>query len=121
MIWARYTTTDPLTHIKKQLKNYMTQCEIMLWSQLKSMSLLGYKFRRQYSIGKYIVDFCCPQKRLVVEVDGETRLTPRAMQYDQDMTVFINKHGYSVISFMDSEVVSDVESVLSSILFALDA
>jgi very-short-patch-repair endonuclease len=56
---------------RKELRNEPTRAEYLLWQALKG-SALGYKFRRQHGIGKYVVDFYCPSKRLVVEVDGDT-------------------------------------------------
>jgi very-short-patch-repair endonuclease len=59
----------PQKEIRKKLRNSATPQEIILWSRLKRKQL-GYKFRRQQSFGKYIVDFYCPLKNLVIELDG---------------------------------------------------
>ena len=55
---------------RKNLRNNMTKAEIILWSKLKGKQL-GYKFRRQHGIGKYIIDFYCPKLKLIIEVDGD--------------------------------------------------
>jgi len=61
-----------LETIRKKLRNNMVSTEIILWSRLKNRQLKGLKFRRQYSIGNYIVDFYCPEHRLAIELDGMT-------------------------------------------------
>ena len=58
--------------IRQTLRNRMTQAEKILWYYLRGRSLKGYKFRRQYGIGQYIVDFYCPAIRLVIEIDGDS-------------------------------------------------
>ena len=55
---------------RKQLRKSLTPAEATLWKQLQGRRLMGYKFRRQFSIGPYIVDFYCPEYRLAVELDG---------------------------------------------------
>ena len=54
---------------RKILRNNLTPQEMMVWSRLKGKAL-GFKFRRQHSIGRYIVDFCCPERGLIIEIDG---------------------------------------------------
>lgn len=57
--------------------------EIILWSRLKNRQLGGLRFRRQYSVGRYVVDFYCPEVRLVIEIDGDYHFTGEAKQYDK--------------------------------------
>jgi len=59
-----------LKSFRSSLRNRSTSAEAALWEMLKSRKLEGRKFRRQYSIGSYIVDFCCPAEKLVIELDG---------------------------------------------------
>jgi hypothetical protein len=59
-----------LKEFRKYLRNNSTLAEIAMWKILKNKSIDGRKFRRQYSIGIYIVDFCCPTEKLVIELDG---------------------------------------------------
>ncbi len=56
---------------RASLRNRSTSAEAALWEMLKSKKLDGRKFRRQYSIGSYIVDFCCPSEKLIIELDGD--------------------------------------------------
>ncbi len=56
--------------LRKKLRNEPTEAEVFLWQKLKNKQLNGYKFRRQYGIGEYVVDFYCVEARLAIEVDG---------------------------------------------------
>lgn len=64
---------------RKELRNNPTKTEKILWAFLKGKKLSGYKFRRQYGVGKYIVDFYCPQMKLAIELDGEMHDSEFAM------------------------------------------
>ena len=59
-----------LKSFRSSLRNRSSSAEAALWNILKSRNLDGRKFRRQYSIGNYIVDFCCPSEKLIIELDG---------------------------------------------------
>ena len=60
---------------RKELRNNMTKAEKILWEYLKNKKLEGYKFRRQYSVDSFIIDFYCPKVKLGIEVDGEVHFT----------------------------------------------
>jgi len=74
------------------------------------------KFRRQYSIGKYVVDFYCPSVHLVVEVDGETHIGEVAEEYDRERNKVIEQLGLKVIRFWNTDVYRNIEGVLEHIL-----
>lgn len=93
----------------------MPQAEIILWSRLKGSGLNGYKFRRQYSIGNYIVDFYCTQLKLAVEVDGDSHYVDGAEKYDSDRQEFIGLQGVTVLRFTNAEVYGNIEGVLEKI------
>ena len=71
-----------LKNRRKELRNGATPAEIKLWSMLKHSNLGGYKFRRQQSVGSYILDFYCPSERLAIELDGDSHFTADAVEYD---------------------------------------
>jgi len=74
---------SPEIHRRAQeLRKRMTPCENILWERLKGKHFLGYKFRRQHPLYKYIVDFYCHQLKLVIEVDGSVHLGADAVEYD---------------------------------------
>ena len=100
---------------RKHLRNNFTGAEILLWTYLKQSQLKGIKFRRQQSIGNYIVDFYCPEKKLAIELDGDFHFDEEVQIYDQERTNFINKLGIKVLRFENQEVLYNLENVLKSI------
>ncbi len=84
-----------------------------MWSGLRGDQLAGVNFRRQHAIGKYVVDFCSPNNKLVIEVDGgqHTELE----EYDQLRTEYLESKGFKVLRFWNHEVISDINRVLRAI------
>jgi len=105
------------THVRRKLRNSATPHEIILWSKLKNKSL-GFKFRRQHSIEKYIVDFYCPSKKLVIEIDGSQHLE-RQKEYDLNRDYFLQKLGFKTLRFMDNEINNNLQGVLLKIISEL--
>ncbi|MBI4599092.1 endonuclease domain-containing protein [Candidatus Uhrbacteria bacterium] len=99
---------------RQALRNEMTPAEVLLWSQLKGKQT-GYKFRRQHGIGEYIVDFYCPDLRLVIELDGNVHGTPEAEAYDQRRSEYLASVGLQVIRFANTDVFNNLEGVLEAI------
>ncbi len=99
---------------RKDLRNNATAQETILWEGLKK-SGLGFKFQRQHSIGPYIVDFYCPTKKLVIEVDGSSHTDKDAKLYDADRTNYFEILGLKVLRFWNSEVDADPERVFDKI------
>ena len=101
-----YNTADPLIYplikgAREDLKNHPTKAETILWFYLQDKKT-GYKIRRQQVIGKYVVDFACLRKRLVIEIDGGIHL--RQKEADALRTCDLNNKGYKVIRFSNEEV-----------------
>ncbi len=80
---------------------------------------MGVKFRRQYKIGNYIVDFCCPEKMLVVELDGSGHLEEDNVKVDTARDEFLKHHGYVVLRFWNNEVDGNFEGVIQKIIYTL--
>ncbi|MCR4301604.1 MAG: DUF559 domain-containing protein [Sulfuricaulis sp.] len=95
------------------LRQRQTDAEKKLWRFLRARQLNKAKFRRQYPIGQFVVDFFCPDQRLVVELDGGHH----AMQVQKDRlrAEALNQRGYRVLRFWDDEVLKDTEAVLQAI------
>ena len=74
----RYANLKALRPIRRDLRNHATAAERALWQMLKGRQLHGRKFRRQRSVGAYVLDFYCPSERLAVEVDGSVHDDPAA-------------------------------------------
>lgn len=95
----------------------MTPQERRLWQYLRGRGLGGFKFRRQVPIGPFIVDFLCPQAKLIVEVDGDSH--DARLDYDRRRTAYLNDRGYRLIRVSNAEVRTNLEGVLHGILEAL--
>ncbi|HZQ14184.1 MAG TPA: endonuclease domain-containing protein [Pseudolabrys sp.] len=99
----------------KSLRRDMTDAERCLWSALRAHRLDGMSFRRQTPIGRYIVDFACHERRLVIEVDGgqHSRAT-RDIERDR----WLESKGYRVLRFWNSDVLKNRVGVLQAIVDA---
>jgi len=103
----------------KQLRKNMTDAERALWRQLRSRQLSGHKFRRQQPIGKYIVDFVCLEKRLVIELDGGQHAEDAQAQNDSQRTAWLEQNGYRVLRFWNHEILHSIEAIKQAIFQAL--
>jgi very-short-patch-repair endonuclease len=97
-----------------KLRHEQTPAECRLWTHLRTDRMNGISFRRQHAIGPYIVDFCSPRGKLVIEVDGSQHLNKLA--YDAKRTTFLSSQGYAVLRFQDGDVMNNIEDVLTAIL-----
>ena len=102
----------PLTPLAKRLRREATAAESLLWQRLRNRQL-GYKFRRQQPIGPYIVDFVCPELKLVVELDGGQHADAR--NRDQVRTAYLESSGFTVLRFWNNAVFENLEGVLTVI------
>jgi ATP-dependent exoDNAse (exonuclease V) beta subunit/very-short-patch-repair endonuclease len=91
-----------------------TTAEKVLWLEIKSKKL-GHKFRQQHLIENFIVDFVCLSNKLIIEVDGDYHFTQEQIQLDAERTFVLNHLGYKVIRFTNSEVLTNIHSVLNTI------
>jgi very-short-patch-repair endonuclease len=100
---------------RQYLRGHSTRAEITLWKGLKERQMLGYKFRRQHGVGRFILDFYCPKLRLAIEVDGASHDSLKAQQRDKVRQVEIEKHWITVLRFRDEEVLGNVALVIDAI------
>jgi very-short-patch-repair endonuclease len=100
---------------RKSLRSNLTSAEARLWKLIQNSKLDGIKFRRQHSLGNYIVDFYCPKYLLVIELDGNIHFNPVNEEYDTKRTTYINSLGIKVIRFENKEVFEKTEFVLEEI------
>ena len=107
------------TIFARDLRRRQTDAERHLWMRIRGRELAAAKFRRQYSIGPYIVDFCCIDHRLVIELDGGQHL--ENVDADRERTVFLERLGFRVMRFWDNQVLTNTDAVLEDILEQLGA
>jgi isoleucyl-tRNA synthetase len=114
-----HSTRNPTAMARAEaLRKNPTEAEKRLWEIVSGKKLEGYKFRRQQSVGEYIVDFVCMEKRLVVEIDGGQH-AEHQKAYDNKRTAFLTAEGYHVIRFWNHDVMENREGVVASIMEAL--
>ena len=104
-----------LKTIRKVLRNNLTSAEATLWKALQNSQLDGRKFRRQHSVGKYVVDFYCPAERLAVELDGQRHFTVSGEAADVERTLFLQNISVRVVRFENKMVFEQIEFVLEAI------
>jgi very-short-patch-repair endonuclease len=100
---------------RKELRNNLTPAEAKLWIYLKSSRIGGRKFRRQHSVGGYVLDFYCPEEKLCIELDGNAHYTETECIYDKNRTGYLNAAGIKVIRFENRLVFDNPDGVIAKI------
>jgi very-short-patch-repair endonuclease len=98
--------------LRQHLRNNMTEAEIRLWSRLKSKQISGYKVRRQYGVGPYIVDFYCLRLKLAIEIDGDSHFSPSGQSHDKKRDDYIRKEGIEILRLTTTEVYENLDGVV---------
>ena len=104
--------------LARGLRRRATGAERALWERLRDRQLQGLKFLRQYPIGPFIADFCCRDRRLVVELDGEIHGTEQQTARDRGRDAYLEGLNYVILRFPNRQVLEDPESVLREIAIA---
>ncbi|MFA6270122.1 MAG: DUF559 domain-containing protein [Candidatus Paceibacterota bacterium] len=112
MKWVHNTTE--LKDRRKELRKNSTETEQKIWFELRG-NKLGVKFKRQHSIGGYIVDFYCQKYRLIIELDGEIHNTKEAQEYDAVRDKYFKELDYKILRFQNREVENGEGRVLEKI------
>jgi very-short-patch-repair endonuclease len=100
----------------KDLRSNQTDCENILWNNIRAKRLNNIKFRRQVPIGKYIVDFINLHTKLIIELDGSQHIEEKNIEYDNIRKNFLNKNGYTIIRFFNNEIIENLDNVLNVIV-----
>lgn len=111
-------TTPKIFGHAKQLHRNMTPAEAKLWGRLRAHRMKDVHFRNQHAIGNYVVDFCAPRRKLVIELDGSQHLEQE--EYDIERTAYLESKGYRILRFWNKDVMNDIEGILRSIDLALE-
>src|SRR3981189_3559185 len=105
--------------VAKKLRANTPPHERILWRALKELPVDGTHFRRQAPIGPYVVDFFCPAKRLIIELDGGHHNEDETAKHDRERQLWLEQEGYRVIRFWNSEISRDLTAVLERIYVEL--
>ena len=103
------------TEKRRMLRGSMPEAEVILWSRLKGRQLLGCKFRRQYSVGSFVIDFYSVEVKLGIEVDGDSHFQPGAREYDRQRQQFLESFGIKIVRVLNVEVKENLDGVLEMI------
>lgn len=107
---------DPLLNLnRKRLRADQTDAEKKLWDNLRNKQFQGLKFLRQYSVGKYVLDFYCPKFRLAIEIDGGQHNDPQIRKQDEERTNILQQNDIRVVRFWNNEVLNNLEGVLDQL------
>src|SRR5687768_3129642 len=110
-----YKNDPEFRTFRTELRKRLTPAEGRLWTTLKRSQLDGRKFRRQYGISKYVLDFFCPAEKLGVELDGDNHFTLPAVAYDNERKRFAEHFGIRIIRFENRAVFEHPEFVIEQI------
>ena len=102
----------------KTMRQALTPAELRLWLRLRKPGIPGLRFRRQTPVGPYIVDFFCPQQRLIVEVDGDQHAYEVGAAHDARRDAWLRSLGYVVVRVGNRDVMSNVDGVCETIIAA---
>ncbi len=91
-----------------------------MWYNLRGKNFEGLKFRRKYPIGNYVVDFCCPLKKVVIELDGSGHMEKNQAKKDKIRGSYLKEQGFKVFRVSNSEVDNNMEGVLDDIFYLID-
>ncbi|MER8444227.1 endonuclease domain-containing protein [Mesorhizobium sp. M1066] len=102
----------------RSMRRVMTSAELKLWNELRAHRLMGLGFRRQFPVAGYIVDFACPDKKLVVEVDGSQHAEAHVVAGDEARTARLQQDGWTVLRFWNDDIIRDIDNVCQHIVIA---
>ncbi|MBP6750272.1 MAG: endonuclease domain-containing protein [Xanthomonadaceae bacterium] len=97
----------------RRLRGAMTEAERWLWHCLRARQIKGFRFRRQVPLHGYVVDFLCPQAKLVIEVDGGQHA--QRSGYDARRTAVLERYGYRVVRYWNHDVLRDADNVVADV------
>jgi very-short-patch-repair endonuclease len=101
---------------RKSLRNHSTSAEATLWKILQNKQIGGLKFRRQHSVGSYVLDFYCPSLKLAIELDGEPHSNPAVMTKDIERDEYLKKFSIIVLRYENRFVYEYPEDIIEDIL-----
>lgn len=108
-----YIYNQESTQKARTLRKQQTDTERFLWSKIRGRQIAGCKFYRQFPIGKYILDFYCPLKKLAIELDGSQHM--QQTNLDKVRSNYLQQQKITIIRFWDNEVLKNIDGVLITI------
>jgi very-short-patch-repair endonuclease len=115
MLWRKVMRKDTPEYVKeisRGLRKNQTEAEERLWQRLRGSRFEGFKFRRQYCLGRYIADFYCSKARLVIEIDGKIHEEAAINEYDKVRDKELFARGVKVLRFTNEQIMNEIKAVL---------
>jgi very-short-patch-repair endonuclease len=102
----------------RRMRKQMTDAELKLWNEVRAHRLMGLSVRRQMPIAGYIVDFACPDKKLIIEIDGSQHALAEVTAPDAARTTKLEALGWTILRFWNDDVIRDIDNVCQHIVIA---
>ena len=118
--WGEGELKRPNINISRTLRKDQTDAERKLWSILRNRQLNGIKFRRQFSIDNYILDFYTPEHKIAIEADGGQHYTDEGLAKDNERAKALEAQGIRILRFCDRDILMNSEGVCEIILRAAE-
>jgi very-short-patch-repair endonuclease len=104
---------------RRELRSNMTKAEAIVWQKLRCKQLENCKFRNQYSVDRFVLDFYSPELKLAIEIDGDSHFLEGAAQYDEERQIFIESTGIKFLRFTNKDVYENLNGVLETIAYKI--
>lgn len=109
------------TKLRQKLRRDLSKCELILWYYLRNRQIKGFKFRRQVSVENIVVDFYCPELKMVIEVDGESHYQTRDQRAkDKKRDNYLRDLGLNVLRFTNLDITKNIEGAVLKIMEFID-
>ena len=105
---------------RRILRNNMPNAEKLIWEKLRRRQIKNKRFLRQYSVGKYVIDFFCPEIKLAIEVDGDTHITDEEIEYDKYRQIEVENLGIKFLRFKNDEIFENIANVIKKIEITIE-
>jgi very-short-patch-repair endonuclease len=103
------------TSRRRALRRSMSKAEVILWKELSRKQMHGYKFRRQYGVDQFVLDFYCPRLKLAIEIDGDSHFMPGAEEQDKTRQEYIEAYSIRFLRFTNTDVCENLDGVCQMI------
>jgi very-short-patch-repair endonuclease len=100
---------------RRSLRREETYCEKLIWRYLRKRQMLGYKFKRQFSVDHFVIDFYCSELKLALEVDGDVHNQPKQKEYDSTRQQYLEQFGITFIRIYNEELLSNPNKAFDKI------
>jgi very-short-patch-repair endonuclease len=100
---------------RRSFRKSMSKAEIVLRKHISRKHMKGFKFRRQYSVNQYVIDFYCPELKFAIEIDGDSHFNDISERYDKERQRFIESFGIRFMRFTNNDIYDNIDDVLQTI------